>query len=507
MKNPILNRTAEALRGVLVAVGIIYLVTYLVVVWFRIRYPFALEWLEGSLVIDVERILSGQKLYVPPSLDFIHFFYTPLYFYVSAAVAYFTGVGFLPLRLVAFVSSLGCFLFIFLSVRRETGSAFAAFLATGLFAATYRISGDWLDIARVDSLFLFFLLAGFYAVKFGKSAISCILAGTLFSLSFLTKQTALAIAIPVMLYYIVVNRRNFVLFVVTMAVIVGGSTLVLNRIHAGWYTYYVFGVPSGHPLIGRMLIEFWTADILAPLSIACSLSVLYFVSRLSDSRKEDCFFYLLMAGGMVGAAWMSRIHEGGFDNVLLTAYAAISILFGLGLHCVLEALQSGKTEKGRYFEVGAYLVCLLQFILLVYNPLLLIPTEEDVEAGWKLVERIKQVEGDVFVPYHPYLPVLAGKRTFAHGEALYSIMSSDREKGRAKLDSEINRAVREKRFSAVILDMHRSRKIWNRGVGPANFRGYCFDERPIFNDADVFWPITGVKVRPEIFMRLCPPGR
>jgi 4-amino-4-deoxy-L-arabinose transferase-like glycosyltransferase len=62
------------------------------------------------MVDHVLRVLSGQKLYVQPSLEFVPFIYPPLFVYLSAMVSMVTGVGFEPLRLVSFVSSLAVFL-------------------------------------------------------------------------------------------------------------------------------------------------------------------------------------------------------------------------------------------------------------------------------------------------------------------------------------------------------------------------------------------------------------
>jgi len=140
-----------------------YILVYFVIASTRLPYPFELEWMEGASVVHVQRIMDGQSLYVRPSLDFVPFIYTPLYYHLSSLFAHVTGNGFLPLRLLSFLSSLGCFAFIFMIVHRRTSSLYASFIASGLFAATFRISGAWFDIARVDSLFLFLLLVGIYA--------------------------------------------------------------------------------------------------------------------------------------------------------------------------------------------------------------------------------------------------------------------------------------------------------------------------------------------------------
>ncbi len=138
MKIPLSGLMPRGLQYVLVCAAVFFLVLYVVIALLRIDYPFELECMEGAAVIHVQRLLVGEKLYVPPSIHFTPFIYNPLYFYVAAVVSKIFGVGFFSLRLVAFISSLACFLVIFLLVRKETESCFCAFLSCGLFAATFQ---------------------------------------------------------------------------------------------------------------------------------------------------------------------------------------------------------------------------------------------------------------------------------------------------------------------------------------------------------------------------------
>src|SRR5262245_46446284 len=168
-----------------------YVGLYLVLAWFRARYPFALEWMEFGSVEHVRRVLVGQQVYVAPSLDFIPYPYPPFYYYVSAAAARLFGLTVESLRLVSIAASLVSFATIFLFAKKETDDVWAAGLAAGLFAATFRIGGAWFDVARVDSLCLALLLIGFYVVRFQSGYTPLAAAGLLWSLAILTKQTAL----------------------------------------------------------------------------------------------------------------------------------------------------------------------------------------------------------------------------------------------------------------------------------------------------------------------------
>lgn len=491
MKGETINRISSFLRFVLLTGALLYIAAYLLIAFSRVQYPFELQPSEGNSLEHVRRILAGRKIYVSPSLEFVPFIYTPLYFYLSAGVARVAGHGFTALRLVSLVSSLGSFLLIFLIVRRETREKLPAVLASCLFAATYRMCGEWFDIARVDSLFLFLLLAAMYLIRFKTSPLSYVLAGVLVSLSFLTKQTALAISLPLMIYSVYSCRRRSLYFIGTLVAVAGLSTLLLDGIHDGWYGYYVFGLPRQHAIAGKMLVLFWTRDILPPLAVACTVSVFYLLSRLSRPDRGDIIFYSLVAAGMIGVSWLAKLNRGAGPNVLLPACAIISILFGLGTHAALELIRGAPEKRRKLMEVYVYLVCVVQFAVLAYNPLPQIPSRRDLEAGWELVAAIREIQGDVFIPHHGYLAVLAGKNGCAHPGTLAELLGvfggEETEEG-ARVIGEMKRAISAGRYAAIILDYD-----WHK----KDVEEHYIMLRPAFSDGDVFWPVTGGRRRPE----------
>ncbi len=499
MKNNTLNWITGFFKYLLFLCAILYIFAFLFVVFSRIQYPFELQWHEGAAVDHVRWILSGQKYYVEPSLEFVSSAYTPLYFYLSAAVSSLLGIGFMPLRLVSFVSSLGSLFIIFLIVKKETGNSFAGILASCLFAATYRLSGAWFDLARVDSLFLFLLLMAIYLIKFQTSLKSYVLAGILISLSFYTKQTALIISLPVMLYSVFLNRRSAFSLIGTVVVIIGGGSIILNYVYDSWYNYYVFELPGSARYIftiERAFINFWIKEIISVLSIACVLSIFYLLAQFLDSSKKNFLFYFLIALGMIGGAWSSRLHGGSNENVLLPAHAVISILFGLGLHTFLEFIKTVPTNKQNLLKIFIYLICILQFSSgsLRYNPFDQIPSQEDLQAGRKFINIIEQIDGEIFVPFHGYLPLLAGKKTYVHSMGMQDVLfgKSSREV-REKFINDIGKAIQNEKFSAIILDSRDSKVAWY----PPEIMKHYVKQRRIFDDETVFLPVAGMKTRPE----------
>lgn len=467
-------RMLEALALIL---GVWFIVAYVVLALVRLRYPFELEWMEGAVLDQIRQVAAGHKLYVAPSIDFIPFQYPPLYFYLGAVTSRLLGEGFLPLRLLSFLASLGTFGIIFAMVRRESGSSKAGFLAAAVFAACFRAGGAWYDLARIDSVCLLLVLAGAYVARFHPSRRGAAAAGVLLAFAFLTKQSALLIALPVLAYLLAVSWRTGVAGVLAFTALAGGATWVLNAIHHGWYVYYVFMMPARMQRIDPVSADFWRQGILGPLAIASAVSLGGLVVRVARDRDRRSWFYPGFSVGMVGSAWVSMLHAGAYDNNLIPAYAAISILFGLAL---------AEVELRNY--TGA--VAVLQLLLLWYDPRQQLPTSRSRDAGRALVSVIAATPGDVLLPQHGYLGALAGKRTFAHSMAVYDVMRAGKPADAARLAAEFHQALSRREFGAVIADRL---DPWIRIDLEAEYRRIG----PAVAEADAFWPLTGLRIRPE----------
>jgi 4-amino-4-deoxy-L-arabinose transferase-like glycosyltransferase len=482
------RHSATYARYAAAVAGTAFIFAYIVIALLRMGYPFELEWMEGGSLQHVQRILLGQRLYVQPSLEFVPYVYTPLYFYVCALFARISDLGFLSMRVVSFLSSLGCLLIIFLLVRRETRDTFAGLLAASLFAATFRLSGAWLDLARVDSLFLLLLLAGVYVFRFSSSYRSAGLAALLLWLAFLTKQQALAIAIPVIIVALVHNKRRGSLLggaLIGLAVL---STLILDRLHDGWYVYYILKLPRQHEMVINQIGGFWLNDVLRPLPVAVVFSALFLIAGRRINADRGLHFYAALATGMVGVAWLSRIHLGGYDNVLLPAYAVLAVLFGCGVHLTVEQIKARLASPNLAFTMVGVL-CILQFAMLTYNPAEHVPSENDRVAGQQLVTMISQLPGNILIPDHGYLAHMAGKQWCAHRMAMHDVFRGDREGEGKRLGDEIRAAMELQRFSGILLDGY-----WRK----ADIEKYYIGRAPVLIDDTVFWPVTGKRTRPTL---------
>lgn len=494
LKIRLLNSIAIFLKLLIVLAAISYVFTYLVAVYHRIQYPFELEWVEGPMLDQVRRVLSGQQLYAPPSIEYVPFLYTPLYFYVSAAVSKITGFNFISLRLVSFISSIGSFFLIFFIVKKETNDIFPGIVAAGLFSATYKLTGNWFDLGRMDSLFLFLLLLALYFVKFGKTIKSQIIAGVFMTLSFLTKQTAALIILPIILANFFIHKRRAIWFMITTAGLITLSSLLINHISDGWFYYYL-SLALQHSYNKEVIgIKYLNTFFMSSMPIAW-LALVYYLSTEIFKLTKNGLFYVLTATGVIGISFLSKAHEGGATNSLIPAYAMISILFGLTIFNILQSVTTGvKRNERKAFEISIYVVILLQFWLLTYNSSDLIPTNNDVNVGRQTVDMINQIQGEVFIPLHNYLPSLVNKKTYANSIAIWDIFRSKNQEPKSRLQLDITTAIQEKKFNAIILDdqLHGMDYPWFRET----LDKYYVQKSELFSNETGYITIQGPRVRP-----------
>ncbi len=466
--------------------GTAYVLMYLVVAMLRLRYPYELEWMEGGAVDHVTRILHGQLLYVRPSLEFIPYIYTPLYYYLSALVALVTGIGFLPLRLVSLGASLGIFAVIFRWTRNENGSWKHGLIAAGLFAATYDISGSWFDIARGDSLFIFFLVSAASRLRFAQTGRGLLLSGVLLWLAFLSKQTTLFVAAPLILYSVYAYRKKSVYFLAPFVALTGLIIWVLDRIHDGWFSYYIFNLPAHHKIDPRFYAGFWTNDIIRQVPILLILAVALVTLFWTGRERNGFWFYFLLCMGGVAASWSSRLHTGGYNNVLMPVYLVLCVTAAARLGNFTGESASRKSAAARKWSWLVMTGVISQFGLLWYNPAAQVPTKWEEDAGDALIKTLGSVQGDLYMPYHGYLPSLVGKQTYAHQMAVKDVARGDPAMAQ-ELTQKMTEAFTTRRFSLVVLDLP-----WESASLQRNYQNYAGMPQAALS----FLPVTGYQTRP-----------
>lgn len=493
--NPQLARVTRGLSIVAAVVAGLYVVTYLAVALLRLPYPFELEFMEGDSVDQVWRVLRGLPLYVPPSVDFVPAMYTPLYYYIGAAFSSVMGLGFVPLRIVSLLASLACFALIGSFVWKLSRDRWAAWLAVGLFAATYQECGAWFDTARVDTPMVAFMLGAVWLAWFAAKRRHVIASAVLCAAAIFTKQTAILLPVTLLLYLLLTEKKRALEFGVAFVIALGVPLLLLQRASQGWFSIYTVTVPAAHPWDWPMLISFWTQDILLPLPIAFALAAFYAILLWRDGKRSELLFLLLAGAGVVAAAYAPRVKAGNFDNDLVPAYAFLALVFGIalaGLRERMRATESSTKEVGELFPALLMLLIVVQFAALVYHPTKMIPPARDRAAGMDVVRQVQAYSGAVWMVHHGYIPVMAGKEPLASMQPMADVLESSHERAKELLLASVESALREQRFDAIFLN-----EPW-----PKKLRGTEHYEAKwaVFDDTCSFWPVTGFRTRPELIL-------
>ena len=405
------------IEWMLVGVAVLAIGAYLYVAFSRVAYPYVLEWTETGTFSQVARILAGKPLYAAPAYEYIPMLYPPLYFYIGALFASSPSQILTSARLVSIVSSIFIFLGLYGICRLRQVNPRLSLVAAGLFGAAYAATGYWLDLARVDSLFLALLIATYFLalLKTGSETITGMAAGLFLALATITKQTAL-LAVPFIFIMLLASKRQvkaawFGIFSL------GGTGLIvalLNLFSDGWFLLYTLDTPAAHPTS-------WKTAILDTLSQAILPSFLWlllvivlgliacWVTRKKTEARDFIMFMLVFFVPLAGMGLSSMAKQWGWKNGLLPLVVGLVVIGVNAFHLVATASTVEK-KRLRYIQ-GIYFVTVFaiafQFVMLRYDPRVQIPSSDSVAVGDRIVNMIRSSKPPVFIPSAPYLLGLA----------------------------------------------------------------------------------------------------
>ncbi|NTU84019.1 MAG: DUF2029 domain-containing protein [Chloroflexales bacterium] len=412
-----------------VALSALAIAAYLYVALSRLTFPFALEWIEPASYSNVERVFQGQPLYAAPSYEFIPLIYTPLYFYVAAAVTWLINDVVLATRLVSLASSLAILGTLFGIARVRGLTRAMAALAAGLFALTYHVSGYWFDVSRVDTLFLALLLLAYLLafVDIRPAWVGGALAGMAVVLAFMTKQHGALVA-PFLAGYFLIRRdwSRAAGFVISVCLSAAVFLAVMDRSSGGWFWLYALTIPQSEPLAPQLQHDFWFVHV-GPQFYPALLSIMGSLLILALARHWALLRGRLLFIGVFGAplfimSYLSMSKQWGYLNGLMPLTAAIALVTADNAQIAGPASDQPPVASARPAVLVAgwlvSLLILLQFPLLRYDVATAIPSREDRAAGERLVERLRGLEGPIYGSASPYLLVMAGHPDHFHPSPL-----------------------------------------------------------------------------------------
>lgn len=173
------------------------------------------------------------------------------------------------------------------------------------------MSGAWLDLARADSLYLFFLFGGAFVLRGSRDHRGRAgLAGASWCLAFLTKQTAPIVVAPLVILLLVRRERAALLSPLAATLFSAAAFLGLNAISEGWFRFYVVDVAAAHRPELALALQFpsryllWLVPALAAF-VAVGLRAR---GRLADGALA---FHACWFAGLLLSSWHLASYRGG----------------------------------------------------------------------------------------------------------------------------------------------------------------------------------------------------
>ncbi len=405
----------------LVALSALILVLLVQTAGGRLFHPYDLEWMEGGMLVHALRVQQGLPLYVQPSADFVPFIYPPLYHWLVAALGLPMGLGYGVGRCISLVGTLLGAGALATAVRLEGGKGawISALGAAALFLSTYDEAGAFFDLVRIDGLLIALVGWSLLAVRWGWLRSG----GLLLVLAYLTKHNAAIFGLPCLIWLWRSQGRGpalrYALWSVLPALL---ATAALQLEGDGLFLTYLLGVPAHHAFVFERFWKGAPMELMGAMPWALGLILL---PALGWSARQGGLhaghrFWAGQGAVAILICMIMRGHGGGYLNVLIPALWALSLWVGLSME-MLRGAFFGRPQRALAVRGATVLVLSAQLFAGRWDPASYQPTAADREAGDRLVQRIAEVDGEVWAPWSPWLVHQAGKKPGLHLIGLWDV--------------------------------------------------------------------------------------
>lgn len=376
-----------------------------------VLYPY--DWASGETahLYLSQRLSRGDSLYkevsVYPLLVANH---PPVFFALSAAVLKLPGLQLGGMRLISALSALFSGFIIYLAIKQDTRSRFWATAGGLLFFISPWCAGNFLPMARVDSLMLALSLAGLYFCRRAPgSSFFAGLAALLFLLATYTKLTAIIPAASGGLWLLTRDKRQAGRFGAALLIGGGVAFYLINHWSGGEFYHQVFQLNVGRYQAGKTLglarIFFDSEAIFFAGALAGMIAI---IVRRDNSIWAYFFIFSLLNIPLTG-------RHGAALNYYLPVLAAGAIICGReGARLDRFLASLSHPTVGR---LGLLVVAILG-ISAANRYHYFRPTAANTFMMNSYRRQLSRIKGDVLVSRYPQLAARAGKRIFIFPDTL-----------------------------------------------------------------------------------------
>jgi len=419
----------------------------------RAAYPFELEWMEGGVLQQVLRVVQHQPLYGDASLDFVPALYMPLYYCFAAISVAVFGANFLALRAVSVLALCVIFLLAFLLARRMARSNLAGVLAVLFCAAMYPHTRFWFDVARVDTLWVMWLMLAWWCLLCWRDQPvlrGAFLCAFISVLAFFTKQASVFLLPFVMLAVVFWLGWRALLAYILFSAAIGLPVLgVLIVGTGGKFWFYTMQMASTH---GVTLFGWRRFAEIVLWSVPAFLLMLPVFFAAIDQRWRERAGWLSLVGGFVFLSGLSRAYAGAFFNVLMPMYVCLAVVAAVVVSLLLERFSKQRTVMVGVLSVLVVVMLSLDIARFRYDPAQQVPAERDMTAAQFLLDKVRAVQGNVCITSHGYIAWMAGKAFCAHNTQVTDVMTGSDPVMANRLREDARKKILSGYYAVIVLD-------------------------------------------------------
>lgn len=357
----------------------------------------------------VARLAQGQHIYVAPSLHYIPLAYMPLFATVSSFLARAFGPALWEPRLVAFSASLVLAALMAVVAFAETRRATLAVAAPGIFFMAFSFTGACYDIARPDSLMLALAFGGLVVLRFTRGVPGALVAALLLTLGFFTKQHAVLFGLAGMAYLLFHDRRRFLPFALALLVGCAGGYGLLTAWLGDWFRVYTWSIPRGWSQLSPVRIEHYLGQnlfgVMGALSVTTLLS--FGLAERATEKSSVLWYWVWLAA--IGTGLMATLDPYAYHHLFMPSLVGLCFVGPVALDRVGRQAEAGSGGARGLGTAAIYAVAAAQFMPLLYPAHSLRPHVRGPEAHDALVQKLRDIPGDVLMPYHGWYDHESGR--------------------------------------------------------------------------------------------------
>ncbi len=446
----------------------------------HVAYPYDLEWMEGGMLHHALRFQTGAGLYHEPSVEFIPYLYTPLYPALLAMFGEVFGLTYTLGRMISVLSLLGIAILSCISLcssrwhhAAKLPAVVGLLLALGLFAAVYPYMEGWYDLVRADSLFLFLVTAGLVAALHwadqgegwrGHGRVAAV--GVILAFAFFTKQTGIFYVMLGGAVVLVLSWRKLATYIAAAGIVGLGGSGLMNLTSDGWFWTYTRKIHAAHDFnmdrfwksYGNILWHFRALTIVVVIALIV-VGYTWLRKPREGSRRElprQTRPFLLWTSAFAVSTVVGAVGW-GTEFAHFNAYMPAFLHGALAAGAAIPALAAcagilwGPRKHSTLVVHGIAGLAALSLALTCWHwrwsPKRFVPTQADVAAGDRLIKRIKALDGEVWMPSHPWYLVLAGKQPHVHRMGIKDVTWRQNRKVVG-----LDESLEKHRFSSLVFD-------------------------------------------------------